>query len=127
MTLYLLDKSATAARLNQGDKLRSLIVTGRVAVCHMTALEMLFSAVSPAQYEVMRDQLAAYLWLDTTEACMERALAVQRLLAATGRHRVPIPDLVIAATAEQHRATVLHMDKDFELIAEVTGQAVERI
>ena len=46
-------------------------------------------------------------------------------LAKTGRHRVPIPDLVIAAAAESADLTVLHYDRDFELIAEVTGQATD--
>jgi predicted nucleic acid-binding protein len=34
---------------------------------------------------------------------------------------------LIAATAELAQLTVLHLDKDFELIAEVTGQPVERL
>ena len=55
-------------------------------------------------------------------------MEVQRLLAERGQHRAPsIPDLLIAATAELAGRTVLHVDKDFELIAELTGQAVERL
>jgi predicted nucleic acid-binding protein len=38
-----------------------------------------------------------------------------------------VPDLMIAATAELASLTVLHVDKDFELIAEVTGQPLERL
>jgi len=38
-----------------------------------------------------------------------------------------IPDLIIAATAELAGLTVLHLDKDFEIIAEVTGQPTERL
>jgi predicted nucleic acid-binding protein len=45
------------------------------------------------------------------------------LLADRGQHRAPsIPDLIIAATTELAELTVLHLDKDFDLIAEVTGQ-----
>lgn len=36
-----------------------------------------------------------------------------------------MPDLVIAATAEMSSLTVLHLDKDFDLIAGVTHQPVE--
>ena len=58
----------------------------------------------------------------------DRALEVQSALAERGRHRAPsIPDLLIAATAELADLTVLHLDKDVELIAELTGQAVERL
>ena len=58
----------------------------------------------------------------------DRAVAVQSALAARGQHRAPsIPDLLIAATAELAELTVLHLDKDFELIAALTGQPLERL
>lgn len=50
------------------------------------------------------------------------------LLAQRGQHRAPsIPDLLIAAIAELAQLTVLHVDKDYELIAAITNQAVERL
>jgi predicted nucleic acid-binding protein len=53
---------------------------------------------------------------------------VQALLADRGQHRAPsIPDLLIASTAELNNLTVLHFDKDFDLIAAITGQPVERL
>jgi predicted nucleic acid-binding protein len=59
---------------------------------------------------------------------VHRAVEVHLLLADQGKHRAPsIPDLIIAATAELAGLTVLHLDKDFDLIAEVTGQATERL
>lgn len=58
----------------------------------------------------------------------DRAVEVQMRLAERGHHRAAsIPDLLVAATAELAGLTLLHVDKDFELIAEVTGQAVERL
>lgn len=61
-------------------------------------------------------------------AIEDRALQVQQLLADHGQPRAPsIPDLLIAATAELPGLTVLHLDKDFELIAHVTGQPHERL
>jgi hypothetical protein len=63
-----------------------------------------------------------------TPAAEDRAVAVQRVLAGRGMHRAPsVPDLIIAAIAEQARLTLLHLDKDFELIAEVTGQPLQRL
>jgi len=50
------------------------------------------------------------------------------LLADRGQHRAPsVPDLMIAATAESAGLVVLHDDKDFELIAEITGQPMQRL
>ncbi len=58
----------------------------------------------------------------------DRAVELQTLLAERGTHRTPsVPDLLISATAELAELVVLHLDKDFELIADVTGQRVERI
>ncbi len=50
------------------------------------------------------------------------------VLADRGQHRAPsIPDLLIAATAEKLGLTVLAVNKDFDLIASVTGQPVETL
>src|ERR1700689_1204539 len=50
------------------------------------------------------------------------------LRADRGQHRAPsVPDLIIAAAAELAGLTVLHLDKDFDLIAEITGQPMERL
>jgi predicted nucleic acid-binding protein len=63
-----------------------------------------------------------------TPAMEDRAVEVQMILAERGQHRAAsIPGLLIAATAELGQLTVLHLDKDFELIAQITRQPVERI
>lgn len=63
-----------------------------------------------------------------TPAMEDRAVAVQALLADRGRHRAPsVPDLIVAATAERAGLTLLYVDRDFDLIAEITGQAIERL
>ena len=51
---------------------------------------------------------------------------VQLMLAGQGRHRGPsIPDIIIAATGELAALAILHIDKDFELMASITGQPTE--
>jgi predicted nucleic acid-binding protein len=63
-----------------------------------------------------------------TPAVEDRAVEVLTLLADRGQHRAPsVPDLIIAATAELAGLTVLHLDKDFDVIADITGQSVERL
>ncbi|RCW43539.1 hypothetical protein DFQ14_10614 [Halopolyspora algeriensis] len=128
--MFLLDKSAfeqrrtneqVAARIN-----RHLSV-GELATCEIIALEILYSARSAADHTAMRATLDGLEWLPVTNAVMQRALEVQALLAQRGQHRRPVPDLVIAATAEEHGAAVLHYDEDFDLIAEATGQPTEWI
>jgi predicted nucleic acid-binding protein len=63
-----------------------------------------------------------------TPAIEDRACEVQMRLADLGHRRAPsIPDLLVSATAELAGLTVLHVDKDFDLIAEITGQPRERL
>lgn len=63
-----------------------------------------------------------------TPAIENRALELLVQLADRGHHRAPsIPDLLIAAAGELSGLTVLHVDKDFELIGEITGQPLERL
>jgi predicted nucleic acid-binding protein len=99
---------------------------GRLAACQMTALEYLNNAPDPRGYETLWGAMHAQRWMDVTAQAMDRALAVHRRLAETSQHRhFRLPDLIIAATAEAHGATVLHYDTDYDRIARVTGQAVE--
>ena len=132
MSVLLADKSALEwAR--RDDRARAAFLDLRtahvIAACHVTALEICFSARNLADLEALLAGQRALEWLPVTEAAMDRALEVQRLLAAhTGNgHRRPIPDLIIAATAELAGLTVLHLDKDFDVIADVTGQPMERL
>ena len=63
-----------------------------------------------------------------TPAIEDRAVEILTLLADRGQHRAPsVPDLIIEATAELAGLTVLHVDKDFEVIAEISGQPIERL
>ena len=127
--LYLADKSALArlGQLQVQQRLGPLLERGLVATCAIVELEMLFSARSPSDYEEIRGlRRAAYTWIPVTEVEHERALDVQRQLAARGMHRaVTIPDLLIGAVAESAGLTVLHYDQDFDHIALVTGQPCE--
>jgi predicted nucleic acid-binding protein len=108
------------------ERVTNLLAEGRLAVCQMTALEYLNNAPSPSSYELIWGALHGQRWLDVTTEAIDRALAVHRELGRSSQHRhFRLPDLIIAATAEVHGATVLHYDTDFDRIAAVTGQQVE--
>lgn len=107
-------------------RLAPIIEAGEAATCAMIDLEVLFSARNREDYETIRRRRAlTYHSVPITEKVLQRALAVQAELARTGHHRVPIPDLIIAATAEAAGLILLHYDRDFDLIAEVTDQRTE--
>ncbi|MBX7270105.1 PIN domain nuclease [Micromonospora sp. Llam7] len=134
VTSWLIDKSAYV-RLQLGqtanrDEWSARISRGLVRLSTITRLELGYSARSG---EAGRRQFAAPpLSLmpveHLTPAIEDRALEVQMLLADRGQHRAPsIPDLLIAATAEKTGLTVLAVDKDFDLIATLTGQPIETL
>jgi hypothetical protein len=130
VTLFLVDKSAFEQQRhsNQADAmLRALAAENRLAICEIVALELLFSTRGPADYEARWSHLESLEWLPTDAAACRTALDLQRRLAQRGQHRRPIPDLLIAATALVHGATVLHYDRDFDRIAAITGQATRWI
>lgn len=128
MATHLADKSALA-RLHLdpvGSALAPLLLAGRVATCAIVDLEVGWSARLGMDWEAIIDERRGFARVAVTAEVCERALAVQGLLAGRGQHRaVPIPDLLVAATAEAAGLVVLHYDADFELVAAVTGQAVE--
>ena len=132
MTTWLIDKSALVrlAASPEAAAWATRIQRGLVRISTLTRLEIGFSARSANELRqsTTRPPLASMPIEYLTLKIEDRAVAIQLALADLGQHRAPsIPDLLIAATAESAGLTVLHLDKDFELIAEVTGQPVERL
>lgn len=132
MTTWLIDKSALV-RLAASADAREWAVRverGLVRISTVTRLEVGYSARSGADLraELQRPPLSSMPVEYLTPAIEDRAVEVLTLLADRGQHRAPsVPDLIIAATAELAGLTVLHLDKDFQVIADLTGQPVERL
>jgi len=132
VTAWLVDKSALV-RLSASDDAElwvDRLGRGLLRIATVTLLEVGFSARSGPDLRgaSRRPPLSLMPVEFMTPAAERRVVEVQLMLADQGRHRAPsVPDLLIAALAERAGLTVLHLDKDFDLIAEITGQAVERL
>lgn len=134
VTTWLIDKSAYA-RMHSGhaanmDRWNSRIQRGLVHLSGISRLEFGFSARTgeAARESFGLPPLSLMPIQFLTPAMEDRAFEVQMLLADRGQHRAPsIRDLLIAAMAEKLGFTVLAVDKDFDLIAEITGQPVETL
>ena len=92
---------------------------GRPSICD---LEVGYSARNAQEWDKLIGALDAFQAVDITAAHLRRALQVQRLLATRSQRGRKIPDLLVAAAAEELEAIVLHYDADFDLIGSVTGQ-----
>ena len=129
---WLIDKSALVRLGGCPDAAQwaDRIQRGLVHITAVTLLEVGYSARSGRDMDsALRSPPLSSMPVEySTPAIEDRAMAVQRQLAERGKHRAPsIPDLLIAATAEINNRVVLHVDKDFELIADLTSQPLERL
>jgi predicted nucleic acid-binding protein len=132
VTGWLIEKSALVRLNTSTDAVEwaARIDRGLVRISTVTRLEVGYSARTAADHRTLLTEApissmpVEYL----TPKIEDRAIALQLALAERGHHRAPsVPDLLIAATAELADLTVLHLDRDFELIAEITGQPLERL
>ena len=129
---WLIDKSALVRLAVTPDAAdwAGRIERGLVRITTVTRLEIGYSARSGPDLRAGLQQppLSSMPVEYLTPAIEDRAVEILSLLADRGQHRAPsVPDLIIAATAELAGLTVLHLDKDFDVIAEITSQPVERL
>ena len=106
------------------------ISRGLVRISSITMLELAYSFqnASRADEELSKPPLALMPLEYLGARAERRAIDLQRALLDASEHRgVSIPDLLIAASAEISRHTVLHVDRDFELIARYSGQRTEKL
>ena len=129
--LYLADTSALFRLLQAktGEAWDEHLAAGVIATCPIAELEFLYSARSLAgRLEKKQLLRRLFTWVPIPAEACERADDVQQLLTESGHHRSAGPvDLIIAATAERHRLTVLTDDRDFLAVAAVTGQPVRLV
>lgn len=121
--------ASVLVRLHHDDvvsRVGPLLVAGLVATTGTVDLELLRSARTGADHAALLAERALLPRAPVAGEVLERALAVQGLLAEAGRHRGVEPGrLVVAAAAEAAGLTVLHYDPAFDAIAAVTGQPAE--
>lgn len=129
---WLIDKSALV-RLGGSPDVEAWagrIERGLVRIATVTLLEVGYSARDRQDLqEGLREPPVVSMPVEyATPAAEDRAVEVLTLLADRGHHRAPsVPDLLIAAIAERAGLVVLHQDKDFDLVAQITGQPTERL
>lgn len=114
--LVLVDKSAFLRA-----ELSALEEHGEPCLCSVTRLEILYSARHASEYAELSAICAQLRDLRMDAATFTAAESVQAELARAGRHRVSLPDLLIAACAQQHVAAVLHVDRHFDVLGPLLG------
>ncbi|MGH9073266.1 MAG: PIN domain nuclease [Acidimicrobiales bacterium] len=125
MALSFLIDTSVVKRLGRPavrDVVEPLAAGGRLGRPRICDLEVGSSARNAEEWDQLVGALDAFEPVETTAAHVRRASQVQRLLAGHSQRGRKIPDLLVAAAAEELDISVLHYDSDFDLIASVTGQ-----
>lgn len=127
---WLIDKSAAARGSDPVAREQLVALAGQLYICPVGELEQRFSARSAQDYDAERQRIHGDYWpVGPPPDIFARALRLQRDLAHHHGmwHRVPIPDLLIAETALHHDLGIVHVDGDFDRIAEVRPLTVRRL
>lgn len=127
---WLLDKSAAARAGHAAVQGELAGLTGSLYVCPIGELEQLYSARSASDYEALKQKLHDSLEVLTPPPdVFDRALALQRDLARHHGmwHRTAVPDLLMAETALHHGVGIVHVDRDYDRIAEIRPLTTRRL
>jgi predicted nucleic acid-binding protein len=124
---FLVDTSVLKrlGRLEVRHAIEPLAVSGQLARASVSDLEVGYSARNAQEWDALVGALSAFDLVETSVTHVRRALQVQRLLAQASQRGRKIPDLLIAAAAEERDLIVLHYDADFERISALTGQRTQ--
>jgi predicted nucleic acid-binding protein len=103
--------------------LEPLTANGHVARAGISDLGVGYSARTSIEWDSLQEALEAFHLVEAHAGHVRRARQVQRLLAARSQRGRKVPDLLVAAAAEEAGLALLHYDTDFDRIAAVTGQS----
>jgi predicted nucleic acid-binding protein len=127
---WLVDKSAAARSGDERVGAQLSELAGSLYLCPVGQLEQLYSARSARDYDGLEAELRdAFTVVAAPPDVFDRALKLQKDLAHHHGmwHRTPIPDLLVACTALHHGLGIVHVDRDFDRIAEVRPLVVRRL
>jgi predicted nucleic acid-binding protein len=105
------------------------ITSGRIVTCLPIRYELLVSTRDAAEFGALEERLADLRDVAVTAAAQRAAMAAMHALARLGplHHRLPLPDLLIAAVAQENGLLVLHEDRHFELLQRVMSFDARRL
>jgi len=122
--VYLADTSAWSRATHptlSGDWSEALAAR-QIATCPIVRLELLYQARNGAEYDRHDDLLGSLRDIPLTRSMTNAALAAFRKLAHAsplGQRSIKLPDVLIAAAAQDASVGVLHYDAHFDRLAEV--------
>ncbi|HBO69069.1 MAG TPA: hypothetical protein DD658_02555 [Deltaproteobacteria bacterium] len=109
-----------SGRSKLGEELAEALTNDRVHVCGPVMFEITQGLKSRVEREAVMEGLTALDYLEMTESLWVKAGGLSAALRRQGK-RIPMSDLLLAAIAQEHRLSILTVDKHFR---EIPGVAV---
>ena len=121
---YIADTSAWPRSIHPAvqEEWQAALSEGQIGTCPVVVLELLYSTQNGTDFDRRAADLATLRDIPVTRSVTNAARQAYRDLAhvGAGYHRsLRMPDLLIAACAQDAGIGVLHYDADFDRLAEV--------
>jgi predicted nucleic acid-binding protein len=100
-------------------RVRAALESGEAAWCVMVRLELWNGARGDREKRVLRDMEATLTDLPVTDEVWQLAMELAQQARAKGL-TVPATDLLVAACAQHHEASLEHADSHFDQIASLS-------
>jgi predicted nucleic acid-binding protein len=113
--------------IGRDEEIADAVEAGQVFVCLPFLLEAGYSARNGPAHAELLVRLRALPWVEIDDAVEARAIDAQAELARAGHHRLPPPDLILAALADRHDLGILHYDADYDVIGARTALHFESV
>lgn len=112
---------ARASHTEVRDAWQAALRADRIRLLPLVGLEILLSARDGDSFDEVGTMLSAVRPAPLSPSVLGAARNGMRELAhqSSGAHRIPLVDYLVAASAQELGATVLHYDHDFDTLAEV--------
>lgn len=121
--VVLADKSAVkrARHPSVRQEVAAASNASQIVTCSVVTLEVMYSARNREELEDLEATQSSLRDIPMTDSIHRAALTAVRELArrGAGYHRVPVPDVLIAAAAQEAGIGVLHYDHHFDRLAKV--------
>ncbi len=130
--MVLIDTSAWIFALKKNfhpfikERIEKILTESDVAINGIIELELLGGTRTEKEYDRLKSRLDALYCIDTTKSLWDEASKLAFDLKRKGTN-VPYTDILIAASAIQERAVLLHADSHFDTIAKHSDLKIESL
>jgi predicted nucleic acid-binding protein len=102
---------------------KEALLARRLRISPVVRFEILLSARDGESFDMLAERLTALHAAPLSASVFASAQSAMRTLAnrSAGAHRLPIVDYLVAASAQELGAAVIHYDRDYDTLADLMG------